>query len=200
MPTEDHPLQIIPYPHPTLRIKARPIVRVDAQLKQIAAQMIEMMYEAKGVGLAATQVNLPIRMFVLNPTGERGEGEEMVLLNPELQFPKGSETASEGCLSLPGINGDVKRPKKIRLSAYDINGRQVERTVDGFLARVLQHENDHLDGILFFDRINPEARIELDESLAELDRDFRTRQTAGEIASDDALVESLRPWFERYTQ
>ena len=92
--------------------------------------MLDLMYEANGVGLAANQVDLPIRMFVANPTGERGDGEELVLLNPELQMPKGNETSEEGCLSLPGIHGLVKRPKSVRLSAFDLKGNPVELTAD----------------------------------------------------------------------
>ena len=141
-------LSIIQYPHPTLRYRSQPIRRVDQQLREIAAEMLDLMYEAKGVGLAANQVDLPIRLFVANPSGERGDGEELVLINPELQMPKGNESEQEGCLSLPGLYGQVKRPKSIRLSAYDLKGNSIERTADGFLARVLQHENDHIDGVI----------------------------------------------------
>lgn len=192
-------IEIIPYPHPTLRIKAKPIVRVDADLRKIADRMLDLMYESKGVGLAATQVNIPIRLFVLNETGERGEGEEMVLINPEIERPKGSETSQEGCLSLPGIHGDVKRPKQIRLTAYSINGELVEMTVDGFVARVLQHEYDHLDGVMFFDRMTPDARLDIEGRLEELDSDFRSRQRLGEVADDQTLIDSLETWYERYT-
>ena len=87
------PLEVVHYPHPTLRYKSKPIRKVDAELREIADEMLELMYESKGVGLAANQVDLPIRMFVANPTGEKGEGEEFVVLNPEVQFPKGSESA-----------------------------------------------------------------------------------------------------------
>lgn len=191
-------LSIIPYPHPTLRIRSKPIRRVDAELREIAAQMLELMYEANGVGLAANQVDLPLRLFVANPEGEKGAGEELVLLNPELQMPKGSETAQEGCLSLPGMFGQVKRPKSIRLSAYDLKGNPIERTVDGFLARVLQHENDHLDGVMFFDRVDEDAKLELQEQLDELESEFRAKQKSGEIPSDDELVARLSNWHDRY--
>ncbi|MFK8110725.1 MAG: peptide deformylase, partial [Rubripirellula sp.] len=163
-------LSIIPYPHPTLRVKSKPIRRVDSDLREIVTQMLDLMYEAGGVGLAANQVDLPIRLFVANAEGERGKGEELVLLNPELQMPKGSETAQEGCLSLPGMYAQVKRPKSIRLSAFDLKGNPIERTVDGFLARVLQHENDHLDGVMFFDRINEDAQAEIEEPLDDMVR------------------------------
>ena len=157
------------------------------------------MYEAQGVGLAANQVDLPIRLFVANPAGERGDGEELVLLNPEFQLPKGSETSQEGCLSLPGLYGQVKRPKTIRLSAYDLKGNPVERVVDGFLARVLQHENDHLDGVLFLDRMSEEAKSELDDQLYELETAFRSQQQSGACPADEELAARLEPWYEKYT-
>jgi peptide deformylase len=191
-------LSIIHYPHPTLRYKSKPIRRVDQQLRAMADQMLELMYEAKGVGLAANQVDLPIRMFVANPAGIRGEGEELVLLNPEFQLPKGSETAQEGCLSLPGLYGNVKRPKSIRINAFDIKGNAINRTVDGFLARVLQHENDHLNGVLFFDRMSEESTRELEDRLDEMETDFRSKQKAGSIQPDERLVARLSEWTDRY--
>jgi len=192
-------LSIIHYPHPTLRYKSKPIRRVDKQLRDFAAQMFELMYEHEGVGLAANQVDLPIRMFVVNPTGVRGDGEELVLINPELQLPKGSDTMNEGCLSLPGIRGEVRRPKSMRLSAYDISGNPIERNVDDFFARVLQHENDHLDGVMFFDRMSEEAIQEIEDQLHELVTEFRSKQTSGAIASDEQLLARLAQWTEKYT-
>ena len=193
-------LSIISYPHPTLRFKSKPIKRVDQALKDIAHQMVELMYEADGVGLAANQVNLPLRMFVVNDTGKRGEGEELILINPELQLPRGgNHSMEEGCLSLPGVGGEVVRPKCITLSAYDINGKPVEREVDGFLSRVLQHENDHLDGIMFFDRMTAGARHDIEGQLNVLETDFKSKQKTGSIESDEALVKGLNIWLEKYT-
>lgn len=192
-------LSIISYPHPTLRIRSKPIRRVNKELRNIAAQMLDLMYEAEGVGLAANQVNLPIRIFVANPAGERGDGEELVLLNPELQMPKGNVTGQEGCLSLPGIYGQVKRPKSIRLSAFDIQGNPVDRVVDGFLARVIQHENDHLDGVMFFDRMTEEAKREIDDQLHELETVFESKQNTGGIPNNEQLIAELDPWYEKYT-
>ncbi len=192
------PLSIIPHPHPTLRVCSRPIRRVDAQLRQIVAEMLDLMYEADGVGLAANQVNLPLRLFVANPTGNREEGEELVLINPEIQFPKGNETAQEGCLSLPGLYGNVKRPKSVRVSAYDLSGNSIETEVDGFLARVIQHENDHLNGVLFFDRMSEEAKRDINDQIQELEMDFRSKQETGGIATDDVLIEQLNQWYDKY--
>lgn len=191
-------LQIIPYPHPTLRHKSKPIKRVDKALKEIVAEMFDLMYEARGVGLAANQVDLPLRLFVANPSGTRGDGEELVIINPEFQRPKGSHSAEEGCLSLPGLYGTVTRPKEISLSAYDISGNAIERPVDGFLARVMLHENDHLDGVLFFDRIPDGATGELREPLEELIVEFRSRQESGSIPPDDELIARLAEWEQRY--
>jgi len=191
-------LSIIQYPHPTLRFRSKPIRRVDQQLREIAAEMLELMYEAEGVGLAANQVDLPLRLFVANPAGERGEGEELILINPELQLPRGSETSQEGCLSLPGLYGQVKRPKEVRLSAFDLKGNPIERTVDGFLARVLQHEKDHLDGVLFFDRMSEDAKSELDDQLDEMETAFRSQQSTGSIPADAELLSQLDAWQQKY--
>ena len=191
-------LSIIQYPHPTLRVRSKQIRRVNKELRDIAAQMLDLMYEAEGVGLAANQVNLPIRIFVANPSGQPGDGEELVLLNPELQMPKGSVTGQEGCLSLPGVFGQVKRPKSIRLNAYDLKGNSIDRVVDGFLARVIQHENDHLDGVMFFDRMTDEAKRELDDQLHELETVFDSKQKSGGISSNQELIANLDQWYEKY--
>ncbi|QDT11087.1 peptide deformylase [Planctomycetes bacterium K23_9] len=191
-------LSVVSFPHPTLRYKSKPIMRVDAELHAIADRMLELMYEHNGVGLAANQVDLPIRMFVMNPAGKKDEGEEWVVINPEISKPKGTESAEEGCLSLPGLYGDVKRPKSVYLSAYDISGKPIEMEVDGFASRVIQHEKDHLDGVMFFDRMPDESRRELDYQLEEMDTDFRSKQSTGAIPPDDELVARLKTWTDKY--
>ncbi|MGB0598468.1 MAG: peptide deformylase [Rubripirellula sp.] len=191
-------LSIIQYPHPTLRVCSKPIRRVDKQLRNFASQMLDLMYEAEGVGLAANQVNLPLRIFVANPSGERGSGEELVLINPELQRPKGNETAQEGCLSLPGIYGNVKRPKQVRLTGFDLKGNPTERIVDGFLARVLQHENDHLNGVMFFDRMTEEAKRELDDQLLEMETVYESKQKSGGMPTPVELEQQLKTWYDQY--
>ncbi len=192
------PLSIVPYPHPALRLRSHSIARVDRELRNLVAEMLDLMYASEGVGLAANQVDIPLRIFVANPAGKRDEGEELVIINPEIQFPRGNETDREGCLSLPGIYGEVKRPKQILLSAYDLQGNPIERKLDGFIARVIQHENDHLNGTFFFDRMSEEQRRELDGALDELETDFRSRQAAGEIPGDDELVQRLATWESKY--
>ncbi|QEF99333.1 Peptide deformylase [Stieleria maiorica] len=191
-------LEIIYYPHPTLRYVSKPIKRVDAELRKIADEMLELMYQAKGVGLAANQVDLPLRMFVANPSGEKGSGEEFVILNPEVSRPKGNEVGEEGCLSLPGLTGDVVRPKSIRISAFDIKGNQIETTLEGFLARIFLHEIDHLDGTLFFDRMSDHATQELEAGIDELETDFRSKQATGSVPSDQELIARLAEWTQKY--
>jgi peptide deformylase len=191
-------LNIIRYPHPTLRYRSKTIQRVDADLKSLVAEMFELMYDHNGVGLAANQVDLPLRVFVANPTGKRGEGEELVCINPELNLPKGNESDREGCLSLPEISGEVKRAAKVKLNAYDLSGNLIQRDLDGFLARIVQHEIDHLNGLFFFDRMTANDRLELESPLKSLENEFRNLQKSGELPSDEELVARLANWESRY--
>ena len=191
-------LNIIRYPHPTLRYRSKTIQRVDADLKSLVAEMFELMYEHNGVGLAANQVDLPLRVFVANPAGKRGEGEEFVCINPELNLPKGNESDREGCLSLPEIFGEVQRATKVKLNAYDLSGNLIQRDLEGFLARIVQHEIDHLDGVFFFDRMTSNDRVELESSLKSFENEFRDQQKKGEMPADDELVARLANWETRY--
>lgn len=191
-------LSIIRYPHPTLRHRSKTIQRVDKDLKNLVSQMFDLMYEHSGVGLAANQVDLPLRIFVANPAGKRDEGEEIVCINPELNFPKGNLSDREGCLSLPEIFGDVRRPERISLSAYDLSGNPIERKLEGFLARIVQHEIDHLNGVFFFDRMSEGDAEQLRVPLEELESDFRGKQATGEIPPHEDLMRRLAEWESRY--
>lgn len=193
------PLSIIHFPHPVLRHKSRPIARVDARLRQFAAEMLELMYENEGVGLAANQVGLPIRMFVANQSGERGEGAELVVINPVIDRPKGNESDKEGCLSVPGLYAQVKRPKTVRLQGYDLQGKELNLELSGFLSRVVQHEVDHLDGVMFFDRIGNEALRDLEGGLSEFVTTFESLRGTGSIPADDELARQLAEWEKAYT-
>ncbi len=168
------PLEIVNYPHPVLRYQAKPLRRVDQALKNMAAEMLELMYAHRGVGLAATQVNLPFQMFVLDPSGEADSGQVRVLVNPVLQSPKGKAEAEEGCLSLPNVYGQVVRPAQIHLVAYDLSGNLVDEVIEGMLARVVQHEVDHLQGVLFPDRMSEAARKTIQPELEAFDIEFET--------------------------
>src|SRR5689334_13698119 len=146
------PLRIIQYPHPTLRHVSKPLKRVDAELHAIVREMFDLMYAANGIGLAANQVDLPYRLFVVNLQSDpEVTDQEHVFLNPVLTSRKGNAEAEEGCLSLPGLYADVKRPERVTLNAYNLAGEEVTMELDGLFARAVQHEIDHLDGILFID-------------------------------------------------
>lgn len=191
-------LTVITYPHPTLRYVAKPIRRVNADLRKIANRMFELMYELRGVGLAATQVDLPIRMFVMNSTGQMGEGTERVLINPVISRPRSNEEAEEGCLSLPNIHGNVIRAKTIHLNAFDISGNEIDQDISGFDARVVQHETDHLNGTLFIDRLKEGADAELAPDLEALQNDFLSRQRTQSLPSDDELLARLSHWEKAF--
>src|SRR5437762_12578480 len=138
--------------------------------------MFELMYASKGIGLAANQVDLPLRFFILNLAGKNGEGEEMVFLNPVISSPKGSEESEEGCLSLPGLYGNVVRPKQVRINAYSLDGKEMQADVTGLLARCVQHELDHLDGVLFTDRMSKSALADIQDDLDVFETEFKSRR------------------------
>lgn len=191
-------LKVITFPHPGLRYMAKPVKRVDALLKQIAVRMVELMYAHRGVGLAATQVNLPLRMFVWDPTGDADSGQATVYLNPTITRPRSNEESEEGCLSLPGVNSNVVRSKTIHMNAYDMTGREIDQDFSGFDARILQHETDHLDGMLFIDRLTPAQLRDQEEPLYILQTEYESRQRLKQIPSDEELLKELQAWEQRY--
>ena len=196
--TEISKLHIINYPHPTLRHKSKPIRRVDAELKKVVRQMFELMYEANGVGLAANQVDLPLRLFVVNLEADPEKGDELVFINPVLSMAKGSEEAEEGCLSLPGLYGQVTRPERIKVTSYSINGEEFVAELDGLFARVVQHETDHLDGVLFTDRMSETGRIQVQPEVEKFEREFAYDREHGRIPSDEQIVKRLSEQEEKY--
>jgi peptide deformylase len=186
-------MQIVSFPHPALRWKSKPIKRIDADLKRLIRAMFDLMYATNGIGLAANQVAIPHRFFIMNATGSAAEpAAELVFLNPEIVRRKGSAESEEGCLSLPGLYGQVRRAEKVVINAFDLEGQEFELELDELEARVVQHENDHLDGVLFFDRMTETARRELEPRLADFEAQFRRQQTSGSIPSDEDLQKALR--------
>jgi len=144
--------------------------------------MLELMYAHEGVGLAANQVDLPIRLFIMNPTGKADEkDQERVFINPVLSKQKGNVEAEEGCLSLPGLYAPVKRPERVTISGYDLSGQQVTIEAGGLIARIVQHENDHLDGTLIIDRLSETVRMQVKTLVEEFENEFRQRREQGEI-------------------
>lgn len=190
-------IQLIHYPHPTLRFTSKPLARVDDQLRELIDQMFEIMYENRGVGLAANQVNLPLRLFIANPSGEKDSGQELVFLNPVIQKATGTIEADEGCLSLPGLHGTVKRNKTVQVNAYSMDGNEINLKVDGFLARIIQHEVDHLDGVLFIDRMFDQGN-ELAEEIARFESRFAKLREEGKIPDDEKLSQERQAWLDKY--
>lgn len=156
-------LTILRFPDPRLRTVARPVDAVDDSIRQLADDMLETMYEASGIGLAATQVNRDLRMLVLDLSAERNE--PMVLINPEIIERNGSQICEEGCLSVPGEYAEVERAERIRVRALDRDGESREIDADGLLAVCIQHEIDHLDGKVFVDYLSPLKRRMIEKRM-----------------------------------
>lgn len=191
-------MQIINYPHPTLRYKSKVIQRVDAELREIVRQMFSLMYEAKGIGLAANQVDMPLRLFIINSEGDPEEGKELVFINPVLSQPEGRAENEEGCLSIPGVSAPVSRPSQIHVEAYNLQGEQFSASLSEIMARVVQHENDHLDGILFTDRVATADKLDLEQTLDELAIEFQSRRDGGDIPDDKQILARLAEFEKRY--
>ena len=191
-------MEIIHYPHPTLRYQSKTICRVDRELKAIVREMFELMYDTRGIGLAANQVDLPLQLFVVNASGEPGNGEELVFINPVIDQPKGSEVSEEGCLSIPGVHADVNRPAQIHISAYDLEGNEIDMVADGLLARVIQHEYDHLQGVLFIDRISESAQKQIAGELDAFELEFNGHQASQKIPDQAAILKRLVEVENRY--
>jgi peptide deformylase len=146
-------LDILTYPAPILLQKAEPVENIDDSIRTLLKNMAETMYAAPGVGLAAPQVGFPQRVIVADAS-PRVEGEHLVkLVNPVITFAEGNTVCEEGCLSVPGFSEDVTRAERIVVEGYNEDGKPIKIETDTFLATVLQHEIDHLDGILFIDHI-----------------------------------------------
>ncbi len=190
-------MQIVPFPHPALRWKSRDVTRIDDTLRSIVGRMFELMYESKGIGLAANQVGLPLRLFVVNVSGDpEKKDEEIVFINPAIKNRSGTAVGEEGCLSLPGLYADVARPEIITVDAFDLDGQPFRVKVDDLPARVIQHESDHLDGVLFIDRIDETDLAQFVTKLSEFTSNFRKQQTAGETPSDEEINKLLQNMAE----
>lgn len=196
---EGFSLRVVPYPHLTLRHKSKPVRRVDSELVRMVRDMFTLMYASNGIGLAANQVDLPLRLFIVNLSAKSDEGEELVFINPVLSKPKGNEESEEGCLSFPELYGPVTRPKQITVHAYNLQGEEIRASLNGMLARVVQHEYDHLDGVLFVDRMSPTARAKVQPTLDEFELSFRALRQTGVFPGDDVIASRLARWEQRYT-
>lgn len=177
-------LHIVTYPAAVLRRRATVVPAFTDETRAIAKRMVDLMFEAEGIGLAAPQVGLPWRMFVVHvPPGEHRSPEStpleataspIVLIDPVLSSPEGApEVYEEGCLSLPDITGDVLRPPIITVAAKDAEGRAFTRTATGLLARCLQHEFDHIEGVLILDRMTQLSRLKNRLAVKRLEKEAR---------------------------
>ena len=194
-------LKIVYHPHPALRWKSKDVTRIDAQLKDWVGQMFDLMYEARGIGLAANQVALPYRLFVINPSGDREDTDlEQVFINPQIVKRNGSYDAEEGCLSMPEIYGPVTRAEKITVEAFDLQGRDFAMELTGLPGRVVQHENDHLDGVMFTDRVEENVLTELQPLLDDLSGQMERQQTEGELSDEAALIAELKRLEQERTE
>jgi len=171
------------YGDPVLREKCRPVAQLDDALRELANDMVETMVEAEGVGLAAPQIGIPIRLVVVDVSHDpecvsylKVDGKEvgmeeimpLAFVNPELELLAPEEVATEGCLSIPELQASVRRPGQVRAQLTLLDGSQILLESDGLLARALQHEVDHLNGILFVDRVSPASKVRLRKSLRRL--------------------------------
>jgi peptide deformylase len=163
-------LKIVLYPDPRLKKMSSPVSAFDDELKAIAGRMFELMREHRGVGLAAPQVGLNVRMFVMNATGE--EADDRVYVNPQLLDAEGEEEGEEGCLSIPQVNARIWRSEKLRMVAQDLDGKPFEEIGTDLVARIWQHETDHLNGTLITERMGPVARLAARRVLKELTEKF----------------------------
>lgn len=162
-------LTILEFPDPRLRTQAKPVVAVDHRIQQLVDDMLETMYDAEGIGLAATQVNVHERVVVMDISPQRDT--PLVFINPEIQLlDVSTREYEEGCLSVPGFYESVARPDHIRVRALDRNGKAFEMEPDGLLAVCIQHELDHLNGKLFVDYLSPLKRTRIRAKLEKLQR------------------------------
>jgi peptide deformylase len=166
-------LHILHYPDPRLRRRGDEVTDFGPDLAAFSLRMHELMKQGKGVGLAAAQLGVPVRLFVMNPTGEPNDG--LTLVNPRLEDQAGAVEAEEGCLSIPGVNVKVRRAQRLRVLAQDMKGRHFEFTAEDLVARICQHEIDHLDGVLILDKQGPTDEIANRKAVRALEDTWRER-------------------------
>jgi peptide deformylase len=166
---------IIQLPDKRLRLLSDPVAKIDGEVKKLVADMFETMYEAPGVGLAAVQVGVPKRIVTIDATRGEEEKQPFVLINPEILWASDEKSAlEEGCLSIPDYIDEVERPAKIKARFLDLEGRTIEVEAEGLFARVMQHEIDHINGVLFIDHLSKLKRDRVEKKLAK----FAKREAA----------------------
>jgi peptide deformylase len=158
--------EILKYPDPRLREVAAPVADVNDELRALLDDMAETMYSSNGCGLAANQIGVDKRVFVVDCAGENEPSQLMAFINPEIVETDGSQTWEEGCLSFPGVSEEIKRAERVKVRALDRNGKPFELEADGLLAVAIQHELDHLNGVLMVDKLSALKRRMMGRKLA----------------------------------
>ncbi|MDB5307231.1 MAG: def [Gemmataceae bacterium] len=178
-------MKIVKYPHPALRAAARPVTAIDKDVQLAAAQMLDLMYKHEGLGLAAPQVDFGYQLLVMNFEGDPGRKDmEYVAINPAIVESKGTVNDREGCLSFPGLYQNVRRAKTVKVQAYNLKGELYEMACSDLPARVWQHEIDHLNGVLFIDKMGPLGRLGSKKDIEKFIADFEQAKKKGEYPSD----------------
>lgn len=179
-------MHIVKYPHPALRAKAAPVTGIDKDLHLLVGRMFELMYRHEGLGLAAPQVAMAQRVLVMNFSGDPAEKQhELVAINPVIvELGKQIEDGREGCLSFPDLFSKVRRSKRVKVQAYNLQGELYEMVCDDLPARVWQHEVDHLEGALFIDKMGMVGRMNAKKYLKHFEQEYYEAQEKGEIPAD----------------
>ena len=167
-------LKIIVYPAPILKKKAQPVEQITPEIENLAQKMIDLMVQARGIGLAAPQVGVGLRLFVASVTSDANDAQ--VFINPQIDDFQGISEIEEGCLSLPGIQVKVRRPAICVITAQDLTGESFSFQAHELQATVVQHENDHLDGRLIIDRASTLQRIGFRKTIKQLELDYQSQQ------------------------
>ena len=187
-------MRIVKYPHPMLSYESKPLLKIDQTIRNIVAEMFDLMYENNGVGLAANQVDLPYQLIVVNPTGQREKKEnEHVFINPVILKLKGVEEGEEGCLSYPGLRLIVPRAREVKFQAINLKGELNTYFWKGFEARIIQHETDHLSGRCFYQKAVASIG-DMDVALARMKEEYEERQAEGQEPTPEQFAENVKKW------
>ena len=186
-------MRIVHYPHPILAYKSKPLKKIDQKLRDIVAEMFDLMYEAEGVGLAANQVELPYQLLVMNPTGDsEKKEEEYVFINPViLKRGGGLKEMNEGCLSFPELQLQITRPAEVTFQAIDLFGKACKYSWKGMPARILQHEADHLTGHCFYQRATHAGELKARSILEDLRESYEYDLSRGFVPDELELAQRI---------
>ncbi len=169
------PTRLIYYPDPILKRRAAPLSAIDDEVRAKVREMFSILYQEKGIGLAAPQVGWSVRLFIANITGNPDPAEERVYINPRINAAEGEIREEEGCLSIPEVRGVVSRSRWVSVKAQGLDGSPFEEEAADLRSRVIQHELDHLDGILFISRLSSTDRLLVNKALKKLESEYAER-------------------------